>query len=91
MDFNKAFLAYDTVEGGICLTSDRKMSQMEAALLAVRAVGLGQIGEISEEWFSDNAICDMFFRRLEILKTCHGSMTSGRSRGRLQTGESSLR
>ena len=68
MDFNKAFLAYDTVDGARCQTSRRKLSQREAAIEAVRAVGLNQIAEIKQEWFEDPATRDMFFRRLAIMK-----------------------
>ena len=68
MDFNKAFLAYDTVDGARCQTSRRKLSQQEAAIEAVRTVGLNQIAEIKPEWFEDQATRDMFFRRLAIMK-----------------------
>lgn len=68
MDFNKSFLAYDTIDGARCQTSSRKLTQSEAALEAVRAVGLNQIAEIQPEWFEDQATRDMFFRRLEIVK-----------------------
>ena len=46
MDFNKAFLSYDTIDGARCQTCSRKLSQREAAIEAVRAVGLNQIAEI---------------------------------------------
>jgi hypothetical protein len=68
MDFNKSFLAYDTVDGARCQTSRRKLSQQEAAIEAVRTVGLNQIAEIKPEWFEDHATRDMFFRRLAIMK-----------------------
>ena len=68
MDFNKSFLAYDTIDGARCQTSARKLSQREAAIEAVRAVGLNQIAEIKPEWFDDQATWDMFFRRLEAVK-----------------------
>ena len=42
MDFNKSFLAYDTIDGARCQTSSRKLSQCEAAIEAVRAAGLNQ-------------------------------------------------
>ena len=67
MDFNKSFLSYDTIEGARCQTSARKLSQREAALEAVRAVGLNQIAEVKPEWFEDQATHDMFFQRLETV------------------------
>lgn len=68
MDFNQAFGAYDTLEGANCLTVTEKMSQQEAAIRAVRAVGLNRIGEISPDWFSDALIKEMFFARLRLLQ-----------------------
>ena len=68
MDFNKSFLAYDSIDGARCQTNSRKLSQREAALEAVRAVGLNQIAEVKEEWFDDPAIRDMFFQRLDAVK-----------------------
>ena len=68
MDFNKSFLAYDTIDGARCQTSSRKLSQLEAAIEAVRAVGLNQIAEIEPEWFEDQATRDMFFQRLDAVK-----------------------
>ena len=72
MDFNKAFLAYDTMEGSRCLTSPRSMSQMDAALDAVRIVGLNQKSEIRMEWFSDPARREMFGKRFSLLKSVSG-------------------
>lgn len=68
MDFNKSFLAYDTIDGARCQTCSRQLSQREAAIEAVRAVGLNQISEINPEWFEDQATRDMFFRRLDTVK-----------------------
>ena len=68
MDFNKSFLAYDTIDGARSQTSSRKLSQREAAIEAVRAVGLNQIAEIKPEWFEDQTTRDMFFRRLDTVK-----------------------
>ena len=68
MDFNKSFLAYDTMEGTLCLTTSSQMSQKEAALVGARAVGLNQNAEISRGWFADEARWEMFNKRLEILK-----------------------
>ena len=70
--FNKSFLSYDTVDGARCQTSSRRLSQREAALEAVRAVGLNQIAEVEPEWFADPAVRDMFFRRLETVKKAVG-------------------
>ena len=72
MDFNKSFLAYDTIDGARCQTSSRRLSQREAALEAVRAVGLNQIDEVRPAWFEDPAVRDMFFRRLETVKKAVG-------------------
>ena len=69
MDFNKSFLSYDTIAGASCQTSARKLSQREAALEAVRAVGLNQIAEVKPEWFEDPDIRDMFFLRLDAVKS----------------------
>ena len=69
MDFNKAFTAYDTVDGVRCQTTAQSMSQKDAALLAVRTVGLNQIADIRDDWFKEKAVLEMFRRRLEILKS----------------------
>ena len=68
MDFNKAFLSYDTVDGSICQTTDGQISQKQAAINAVREIGLNQIREIDESWFDDESIKEMFFKRLSILQ-----------------------
>lgn len=70
MDFNQSFRAYDTPEGGNCQTVfSERMSQMEAAVLAVRAVGLNQIKDVDAAWFRGReAEYEMFCTRLEILK-----------------------
>ena len=67
MDFNKSFLAYDTLDGARCQTCSRKLSQREAALEAVRAVGLNQIAEIKPEWFEDAAQWQMFCKRMAVV------------------------
>lgn len=69
MDFNKAFLSYDTIDGAKCLTTDKRITQREAALEAVKKVGLNKISEIKKEWFSNEQQSEMFFKRLEILET----------------------
>ena len=69
MDFNKSFLAYDTLDGARCQTiRSRKLTQREAAIEAVRAVGLNQINNVQRSWFKDSACAEMFFRRLELLQ-----------------------
>ncbi len=68
MDFNKAFQAYDTIEGANCLTTQRKMTQWEAAVEGVKAVGLNQLREIPDAWFEAPDIRRMFRKRMEILK-----------------------
>ena len=71
-DFSKSFLSYDTIDGARCQTSSRRLSQREAALEAVRAVGLNQIDEVRLAWFEDPAVWDMFLRRLETVKKAVG-------------------
>ena len=68
MDFNKAFQAYDTLEGSRCLTSPEPMSQMKAAREAVGQIGLNQREEVKKEWFDDPAQEGMFQRRLDVLR-----------------------
>lgn len=70
MDFNQSFGSYDTIDGANCQTVyPMKKTQREAAIEAVRNVGLRQIKEIDAELFEDNAEWKtMFFLRLEELK-----------------------
>ena len=70
MDFNQSFQAYDTPEGANCQTVlPAVMTQKDAALEAVKHVGLNQVREVESSWFGDDeAKREMFFRRLEILK-----------------------
>ncbi len=68
MDFNKAFHAYDRIEGANCLTSGKKQSQMEAAVEAVQKIGLNRVKEIEQQWFSDKNVWEMFMQRLDVLK-----------------------
>lgn len=70
MDFNMAFHAYDTLEGANCLTTTEKKTQKEAAIEAVKQVGLNQIEEIQPEWFVNEAHKEMFFARLQLLQEC---------------------
>lgn len=68
MDFNKSFLSYDDIDGARCQTTDKNISQREAAIEAVKKIGLNQIAEVSGEWFEDDKIRDMFFSRLDLLQ-----------------------
>jgi hypothetical protein len=68
MDFNKSFLSYDTVEGALCQTTNKKMTQREAAIEAVEKIGLNNISRIDEDWFQNEQTKEMFFKRLEILQ-----------------------
>lgn len=70
MDFNQCFGAYDTLDGANCLTvGSRRISQRQAAIEAVEAIGLPQIREVDPALFGareDEA--RMFRRRLEELR-----------------------
>ena len=77
MDFNRAFQAYDTVEGARCLTVKENISQREAAERGVRVIGLNQIkpitGDLSGRFETLNRVVGtrldiMFQRRLDILR-----------------------
>jgi hypothetical protein len=68
MDFNKSFLAYDKIEGSRCLTSDKPVSQLDAARQGVREVGLNQTCEIQREWFESDLLWEMFRARLRELE-----------------------
>lgn len=68
MDFNKAFMSYESIEGALCQTTERKISQKQAAIEAVEKIGLNQLKEIDRSWFENKTVADMFFARLEILK-----------------------
>ena len=68
-DFNKSFLSYDNINGALCQTTDRKITQREAAIEAVKKIGLNQISEVQQEWFSDDNIKDMFMQRLDVLRS----------------------
>lgn len=67
MDFNKAFTAYDTLEGVRCQTVPGNQSQLQAALDGVRAVGLNQCAPVLPEWFGSPARRGMFEARLSLL------------------------
>lgn len=70
MDFNQCFGAYDTLDGANCLTVDtRRISQRQAAIEAVKVIGLRQKQEVDPAIFGTNtAWAEMFERRLAELK-----------------------
>lgn len=70
MDFNQAFHAYDGPEGANCQTVFQPgVTQREAAVMAVKQIGLNQTGEVEEEAFVNlPQYYEMFRRRLELLK-----------------------
>lgn len=71
MDFNCAFTSYNTLDGANCLTDEfHRMSQREAAIQAIKKVGLNQIAEIDPEIFKEShQFQQMFEKRLELLKS----------------------
>lgn len=70
MDFNQSFGSYDTIDGANCQTVyPEKRTQREAAIEAVRTIGLHQIKDIDEDIFEDEMEWkEMFFQRLGELK-----------------------
>lgn len=70
MDFNQCFQAYEALDGTNCLTCDtRRVSQREAAIEAVQAIGLRQIREVDMTLFGSHTDeAEMFLRRLEALR-----------------------
>lgn len=68
MDFNKAFTAYDSLEGAPCLTTAKKQSRKEAAFEAVKKVGLNRKKEIGADRFPNQKTAKMFFERLKLLE-----------------------
>ena len=68
MDFNKAFHSYDNIDGANCLTCRDRKSQKEAAIEAVKVIGLNQMKEIDMQWFHNEAIGEMFQERLKLLR-----------------------
>ena len=70
MDFNKAFKNYNNISGGKCLTTKESMSQMEAAVEAVKAIGIKLMKNIAKEYFVNNSAKRiMFLKRLNKLKS----------------------
>ncbi|MCM1282499.1 MAG: hypothetical protein NC180_05425 [Muribaculaceae bacterium] len=71
MDFNQAFHSYDSIEGANCQTlfGRRKMTQKEAAVQAVKRIGLNQTEAVGRECFRElPQYYAMFEKRLDILK-----------------------
>ena len=70
MDFNQCFQAYNDLEGANCLTVlPERMSQRQAALEAVRQIGLRQIREMDMGKFRGmEKEAEMFRKRLLELK-----------------------
>ena len=75
MDYNKAFLSYEKLSGARCQTSDSPLSQQQAAEEAVQKIGLNQIKEIDPAWFADEKTKEMFFQRLNYLKSVEKNKT----------------
>lgn len=70
MDFNQCFLSYDNLEGANCQTVfPRRMTQREAAIEAVRQIGLRQVHEMDMSKFDNmEKEAKMFQMRLKELK-----------------------
>jgi len=70
MDFNQSFKAYDTLDGTICQTTrPRRLTQREAAIEAVKKIGLRQLREVSADIFGEfKEEALMFEQRLNELK-----------------------
>ena len=74
MDFNQCFLSYDALDGAICQTvpwiaGAPRTTQREAAIDAVKHIGLRQIKEIDINHFGDmKKEADTFCKRLEELR-----------------------
>ena len=70
MDFNRAFQQYDTLDGANCLTvGKRHLSQREAAMEAVRKIGLNQFVDVEVDIFPEHENWLIKFQaRLHALK-----------------------
>ena len=70
MDFNQCFLSYDNIDGARCQTvRPRILSQREAAIEAVKCIGLRQVYEMDMSKFKDmKKEAEMFQMRLNELK-----------------------
>lgn len=71
MDFNQTFHAYDQIEGANCQTSfGKSMTQKEAAMQAVKNIGLNQVRAVDKTIFANlSQYYNMFLQRLELLKS----------------------
>ena len=76
MDFNQVFHQYDSLEGANCQTLfGIRATQRQAAIEAVKTIGLNQNKEIKKERFINlPQYYDMFIRRLELLKSIKGQV-----------------
>lgn len=70
MDFNQCFLSYDSLDGANCQTVlPEHLTQREAAIEAVKHIGLRQIREMDMSKFGNmKKEADMFRLRLNELK-----------------------
>ena len=70
MDFNQCFLSYDDLEGANCqIVLPDRMTQREAAVEAVKKIGLRQIKEVDMSIFgSMKKEAEMFSKRLAELR-----------------------
>lgn len=70
MDFNQSFYSYDTLDGANCQTVlPVKMTQREAAIEAVKQIGLRQIRKVDMTLFGEHKDwAEMFQRRLQKLE-----------------------
>lgn len=69
MDFNQCFYSYDKIDGARCQTVRNMMSQREAAIEAVKQIGLRQIKEVPKTLFQDLPwVEEMFWNRYFELK-----------------------
>ncbi len=70
MDFNQAFHSYDGLDGANCQTVfGKRLTQREAAVQAVKMIGLNQVREVKEEVFAYfPQYYGMFVKRLGVLK-----------------------
>lgn len=70
MDFNQAFHSYDTLDGANCQTCFRaRINQKEAAIEAVKKIGLNQIREVEKSCFVHlPEYYEMFVKRLNMLR-----------------------
>ena len=63
MDFNKAFNDYKNLKGAKCLTIDGNMSQLDAAVIAAKKVGLNLKSKVPSSIFEGNKSKEKMFRK----------------------------